>query len=484
MKNRKLKSALALLICSMITACGAAETAQTSILTAEQTSAAAEETTAIGGVPALPDNDLGGAEITFLLRTTPDDWSADDVIAEVEDGSTINDAVYRRNSYIEDTYNVKIKGINAPVDHSVFTPVSNAILSGSSEFDIITSRATDSSVFMQSGYILELGRLPYIELDAAWWNPTYTNSMMIGSRCFYATGDISRVDNLGVRCFFFNKDIAADLSLEDPYALVRSGDWTYDKLFSLASAASADLDGSAVMDDNDRYGIQAQSSLGMVLAYAGGMTVTGFDSDNLPIITADSKYSIEVLDAVKNGMEANVDNIFYSNNWLKTQTRFTQGQALFQAEVMLLIEALRASEVNIGILPAPKYSSAQDNYIGFLDAHCLNLYSVPITCKQTDNAAFVLEAMARGSVDTLTPAFYDICLNGKYIRDNDSSEMLDIIFSSYISDNICSFGWGGIYDAVAVALSNGKDIASVVEKYRSKTELAIGETVEALNSIN
>ena len=52
----------------------------------------------------------------------------------------------------------------------------------------------------------------------------------------------------------FNKKIVSDLSLESPYDLVKSGEWTIDKFASMSRGISADLDGDGELDENDRYG--------------------------------------------------------------------------------------------------------------------------------------------------------------------------------------------------------------------------------------
>lgn len=49
-------------------------------------------------------------------------------------------------------------------------------------------------------------------------------------------------------------------------------------------------------------------------------------------------------------------------------------------------------------------------------------------------AGAVLEAMAYYSQDTLTKAYYDVTLTNKYFRDEESGDMLDIIFANRTYD--------------------------------------------------
>ena len=49
----------------------------------------------------------------------------------------------------------------------------------------------------------------------------------------------------------------------------------------------------------------------------------------------------------------------------------------------------------------------------------------------------VMEALAAESYRYVTPAYYDVVLNGKYLRDADSSEMLELAMAGVKID----FGW-------------------------------------------
>ncbi len=68
---------------------------------------------------------------------------------------------------------------------------------------------------------------------------------------FYGVSDYMLADPNG---FLFNKDMLRDFELENPYDLVRSDDWTLEKMMSMASVVMSDLDGDGDYDENDRYG--------------------------------------------------------------------------------------------------------------------------------------------------------------------------------------------------------------------------------------
>ncbi len=488
MRNRKsllAKRWLALLLVlltagnlTMISSCASGETADDPATAATVTETEAETVSETETEPewALPEKNFDGETVTFILRKTPDDWSADDVVATETNGTPVNDAVYTRNARIEEAYNVKLVGIDAPTDHSIYNAVMNSVLANDNAFDVSVSYQHDAVKFMLENAFMDLKEQEYLQLDQSWWNPFYSSNVSMMGKQFYALGDISRVYKLGVRCLFFNKDLAEDLQLGNLYDLVRENKWDYDTFFSLASMGNLDLDGNGTMDAADQYGIQAQSSLSITLAMGGGLQLTGKDEADKPLLTANNEQNLEILSRLSEAVNSNKSSIYTSDNWLNTQTRFSENKVLFQAEVMLLIEALRASEVNVGILPMPKWDESQEYYISYLDAHCQNVYGIPVTCPNPEKVSFVLEAMAQGSLDTLTTAFYDVCLNGKYIRDQESSDMLDIIFAHCRTENAETFGWGNMYSNLNSAIPAGT-AASSIERSVKAAQKAMERTV-------
>ena len=85
----------------------------------------------------------------------------------------------------------------------------------------------------------------------------------------------------------------------------------------------------------------------------------------------------------------------------------------------------------------------------------------------------------RMSIRGTTPAYYEICLTEKYVRDPESVEMLDLILSSVVMDNANIFSWGGVEDTVASSIYAGEGIASSLESKRKAAEKIMGKTIKA-----
>ena len=85
--------------------------------------------------------------------------------------------------------------------------------------------------------------------------------------------------------------------------------------------------------------------------------------------------------------------------------------------------------------------------------------------------------MACESMYTLTPAYYDIALKNKYLRDPESEEMLDIILSSRTFDlgGVYMFNWGSVGSIFTSLLSSGQTT------YQSQYDKKIKSATKTMN---
>jgi len=103
---------------------------------------------------------------------------------------------------------------------------------------------------------------------------------------------------------------------------------------------------------------------------------------------------------------------------------------------------LRDMKDDFGILPIPKWNSEQSRYYATLNNWHSYTFMIPVTVSDLDRNAYILDAMAYHGRQIIRPAYYDICLQRKHTRDEESSAMLDIIFSSTVYDLGTVFGIG------------------------------------------
>ncbi|MBQ7983158.1 MAG: hypothetical protein IJ302_06300, partial [Clostridia bacterium] len=163
---------------------------------------------------------------------------------------------------------------------------------------------------------------------------------------------------------------------------------------------------------------------------------------------------------------------------------FSDGHGLFFWSRMDEVTTLRSMETDFGILPTPKYDETQEEYISFVSQHITGLMSIPSTASDLERTGVILEALAAESYYTLTPAYYDVALKSKASRDDESAEMLDIIFSNRVYDPGEYFNFGNIVTSLNTVCENSsKGIVSEYEKKASSIEKALNKWIEAIEGL-
>jgi len=290
----------------------------------------------------------------------------------------------------------------------------------------------------------------------------------------------------------FNKRLLADFSLDDPYQMVRAGSWTLGKLQEMARAVAADLNGDGAMDDNDRYGLLYQrDSLTSFLTGSGEFIATK-DNDDIPVLTINNPKALEVLNSLYDFLYDenfcfHVMRYFESRglDWTNGMTAmFQNNQALFMWIRMADVQNLRAMDTDFGILPIPKWNDAQANYLHNVNPWVGTATVVPQSAGNIEVSSAVLDTLASVSRHMLIPAYYDIQLSTQIARDEESEEMLDIIFSNrrYDIGDIYDFGAFG-NDIIFMTMTYRRDIVTVIERLEPRAVSAIERMVTAFESL-
>nr|MBQ4319687.1 hypothetical protein [Clostridia bacterium] len=104
-------------------------------------------------------------------------------------------------------------------------------------------------------------------------------------------------------------------------------------------------------------------------------------------------------------------------------------QALFiPARVITLYDQLRGMDIDYGVIPYPKFNEEQEEYLtGLVDNY--SLICVPTTAGDPDFSGFMLEALSAETYRSVVYQYYDVALQTKYTRDDQSIEMLDTIMA-------------------------------------------------------
>ena len=91
---------------------------------------------------------------------------------------------------------------------------------------------------------------------------------------------------------------------------------------------------------------------------------------------------------------------------------------------------------------------------------------IPAIVENIKRAGFIAEAFAEASSVMVKPEYYEIILKSKLTRDQESAEMLDIIYKNFVVDPADLYQWGGLEESIIKSMRNGQEISSVVAKGR------------------
>ena len=436
--------------------------------------------------PDLPDTDFGGGIINFLVRSENYHWywCSREIYAEQETGEPLNDAVYRRNRHVEGKYNFEIKEYRSDAP---FGDAQRAVKAGEAAYDVFMLGLHEGAVLAQNKYLADLYFVPHIDLARPWWDQRAVGQLNIGGRIYYALGDINTQDNDSIFVSFFNKKLIADYALDDPYRLVKNGEWTLDKFNQMITEISRDLDSDGVMNENDLYG-QLGEELGAYIIFAGaGGRITVNNSENYPELAINTEKTSNIIDKMLINMGdrnltllANDYSGRYNNPWDElTRPMFKNNQGLFYTIGMGTGNLLRDMEIDFGVLPMPKSDAIQAEYYCPVTSSTASAVCIPATNARLEFTGLALEAMAAESMYTVTEAYYDINFMHKNLRDDESVEMLKIILASCSYDLGYMFNFGGLVDIFTpMAKRNVNTFASDYEKRAERAQKDIDKLIE------
>jgi len=306
-------------------------------------------------------------------------------------------------------------------------------------------------------------------------------------------GDINIMNKDATWAVLFNKDLKRDLSLDDPYHQVNSGVWTLDVLHSNSRVATVDLNGNGVLEPEDQWGAVHQHECAHAYFAASGQKMVEKDATDMPVLALNTDRTVSVISRVIDFMsdeyaQIKADDFFsrFADPWTEVAVNaFIDGRRLYYISPIETVKFMRNMEANFGILPLPKYNEAQADYNNSLQYNNASALSIPVTAPDLARTGIIIEVMAAESVDTLTRAYYDINLTGKYVRDDESSEMLDLIFATRIIDLGMLFNWSGVQGFFEdFSRRSNLAFASQYERQEPRWITAIERTLEAIQDSN
>lgn len=439
----------------------------------------------------FPELNYNGEEF-YILNTDSKVWGAfSDIVIEEEIGEVLNDTVYYRNQFIEETFNIKLKQMAIHPDNII-----------SRAFTLIQAGDdTYSTMFVSHGWqgaigtiVLEnefynLAKIPELQIDRPWWNNNINDRLKIGESdlLYFASNDIDVYNMQAIIAIFFNEKIAENLNISMPYDLVRNGKWTLDVLNNYLKSATnlnGDDDWTWDVNGNFTYGYTSYHMGATTLLLGTDVKIVDFDNENLPYFAAENEYFYNAVQKLSNILSIEGQYIYADGKPFDRMIDvFQNNRTLFVDGAISNASLLREMEDSFGILPMPKYNENQENYCTTI--HPMSTFTViPVTNKNPETTAIILDAMAYLSYKDVRPAYFDVALSLKQLRNDDSIDMLEILLNTRSIHLGYVYGWTTDFMnnnmRKLIQISN-PNIASTIEQNRNIIENNIQTTLDYFN---
>jgi len=441
----------------------------------------------------VPANDYGGADFTICYMDWHSGqggvWDHRDVVAEGETGDSINDAVYKRNQDIDARFNINIVGNRITDPTPTTTVIKQTVLAGDSTYDVFMPVINEYNTSAMAGYLDDFKTMQYVDLTQPWWDQNCADNLTISGRLYGMESDITLLDKDSTTALVFNKTLLQTLGLSSPYDMVRNGTWTLDTFGTMVKSYSKDVNGDGKMDSNDAYGYlyERDSVMGMLNAcdqrIAAPNSSGGID---LTIGTAGAMSALtDIFNLIYDQQHCENVMIAYTDALFPTMMvqQFADSRGLFMWIRIGDCTNLRTATTDFGILPQPKFDTTQTQYFSSVNPYVASVICVPTSVSDENRAAIILEALSAESKNLVQPAYYDVVLDSKTLRDDDSKQMLDIIFGNRIYDIGDIFYLGKMGDIIQDTMTYKNDVASFIASHQTAAQSDIDKMLAAYASL-
>ncbi|MBQ2733167.1 MAG: hypothetical protein IJF74_03335 [Clostridia bacterium] len=399
----------------------------------------------------IPEQSFDGHEFLILEGTFSLVTSIYDFSYESENATILDDAVFKRNSSVEDRLDILIESKNVVCKSTTGSQEGYSVMmrektAGDTNYDIVVLPAYDQSMISYNNANHDLNKVETLDLKNEWWDQMAVESLEIKGMQFFTTGDFS-IDNFNSTIVIaFNKGIAKEKKIPDLYKLVEEGKWTLDKWKEYCLLVYEDLNGDEKFTDADLYGSLVWDDAIYAIVNGAGERCCVVDDNGDMVLTLGTEgvvgafkdYTDFVIESdsvlrYQHTFNADGTKTFNAGSPLEF-SMFPQDLSLFLFTWLGVTAKFRDMDTDYGILPVFKYTESQDNYYCTVAPYNSRFMSMPYHQQDADRTGTILETIGYYSRRYVRPAYYDKMLYGSIVRDEESRPMLDLIYANRVFD--------------------------------------------------
>ncbi len=395
----------------------------------------------------LNEYDFGGAEYKILTRKS----TRYEFDSENDKGlDSVNNAIFLRNENVKERFNVTIRFEETNGSWgSDFVEVYGRYMTGWSDVTLTSAHFAMQQLASMQGYCRDLTTLKTedgaFDMTKEWWSKPFYENCNIEGKFYVAVGDITYTMYEYLQVVFFNEQLAEYYAVDasgnpiDIYELVRENKWTYEQFKSFIKNVN-------YIESDPLYGLttNAHSLRGMATAFE----VSYMDKDDSGQYT---KYSFpaapstatatmidDIVSFVRQGTANGVEFKIGDTGARETDCNklFSEGKALFYTQMLgevVQIEKSMGENMSYGIVPFPLGDEDQLEYHTPI-RDTVSAISIPKTIPDLEMAGVITEALCMYSYQEVRPAYLDTVLNGRYMKNENLKEMMNLCRETFTID--------------------------------------------------
>ena len=373
--------------------------------------------------PYIPSADYGGKEVRIQGFQV---YYAPALYAEEENGDAYNDALYQRIARTEEYLNIDITFDDSIGTGDTATVVQNSVAAADDAIQLVISHdMTGNSKLVSQNLCYDMLEIESIDLDRDYWKRSSYDMLAVNGH-IYLTKPAFIIPSVG--CFAFSKALIAEFDMEEPYQDVLDGKWTLDKMMEMSKIVTKDANGDGVMDEKDNYGFVCGADWQLnAFTFSLGSSVTSLDENGKIVLAMNTPHTMEVFSKLHDFLNNSGDAYLGGSS----KDFINSKRALFAQFTTKSLDGLRDCEEDYGIVPYPKWDEAQERYNGY---DISSFISIPSSVADPEMVGQTLEMLNFYSRELVLPTYYEISLNAKTVRDEESIQMLDLIFNDIYCD--------------------------------------------------
>jgi hypothetical protein len=400
----------------------------------------------------------------YQFKVLYQEYMMEDFACDEPNGDAWNDSVYARNKMVEQALNIELDV--EPVQGYAFQGIVDSMAAAGwteEDYNYVASHTRAALSYATNGTIADLGSYDEINIYRSYWEQALVDEVLIDDSIYALMGEISVYDQTGTTVVTFNKDLFSQRGYEEPYDLVRTYDWTVDRLLGYMEGFAKDYDGNGYEAEEDLFTITGwYYDAPNGIFYGSGFKFCQNDGETI-VLDYDKDFLSDAIDACLSVWARNGAYYSYTTPGAThegTYKIFSDGRALFaEIPISKIRMFFTEMEQDYGILVEPMLYDDQDRYYSYL-FYTVPMLMVPVHDPNAERTGNIIESLCAASSDVVIPKVFEIVTKLQNTRDEDSSEMLELSLESKIIDSAAWFAIPGITDIANIMVTERQNIIS------------------------